>query len=179
MQTRRPRNKTVYTSKIFKVGVKRISLHGHTLDYNTVLVGKVAVIVPILDDGRILIEHNYRDTVDRWVYELPAGHVEKGESPVRCAERELAEETGYKPKHMKLLFKALASPGMSDEEMYIFLATGLVKGRQNREPFERIRLRPMTIGKILDMVRKGEEVDLKTIAGVLFYKELLKKDGKL
>jgi ADP-ribose pyrophosphatase len=165
----RPRNKIVYAGKVFKVGVKKLTLSGHTLDYGTVLAGKVAAVLPILEDGRLLLEYNYRDTVNRWVYEIPAGHIDKGESPRHAAARELEEETGYKAKRVRFLFRSLASPGMSDEEMYLFLATDLVKGRQKREIFERIRLKPMTLEKALGLIRK-HEADVKTISAILFYK---------
>ena len=179
MYTKKPHNKIVYEGKLFKVGVKRLTASGHTAYYSTILAGKSAVVVPILGDGRVLLEYNYRPTVNKWVYELPAGHVEKGELPKHCAVRELEEETGYRARSMKFLFRALASPGISDEEMYVFLATYLIKGRHNREPLERIRLRPMGLETVLEKVRKREEVDMKTIAGITFYKELLAKKGKL
>ena len=145
------------------------------MEYGTVLTGQVAAIVPVLDDGRILLEYNYRNTVNKWVYELPAGHVDKGESPKACAARELEEETGFKASRLTLLFKGFASPGITDEEMNIFLGTGLTKGTANREPSERIRLRPMPFSKALDLVKENKGADIKTALGILIYKNYLEE----
>ncbi len=170
------KNRIVYSGKVFKVGVRSLRFPGgNVLEYGTVLTGKVAAIIPVLDDGRILLEYNYRNTVNKWVYELPAGHVDKGESPKACAARELEEETGYKASRLMLLFKGFASPGITDEEMHLFFGTGLTKGTMNREPSERIRLRPMPLSKVLDLVKENRGVDIKTALGILIYKNYLEE----
>ncbi len=170
-----PRNRIVYKCKVFKVGVKRLAFPEGKLDYSTIIVGDTAAVVPILDDGRILLESIYRNTIDKWLYELPAGHVDKGESPQTCAARELAEETGYTARSVKPLFAAPTSSGISNEILHVFVATGLTKGKANREISEQIRLRPMTLSKALKIAKSNKGMDMKTIAGLLFYSKYIAK----
>lgn len=163
------RNRIVYTGRVFKVGVKKLRFSGKIVDYSTVFVGEVVGVVPVLDDGRIVLERIYRDTINKWLYELPAGHVEKGESPKRAGIRELAEETGYRAKKARLLFRGSVSPGMTDEVINIFVATGLKRGRPDKEASERINVKIMTLSKALQLARSSKGMDLKTVAGILFY----------
>ncbi|MEM3839435.1 MAG: NUDIX hydrolase [Candidatus Micrarchaeaceae archaeon] len=160
------KSRIIFKGKAFMVGSKQLHMHNEKLDYATVLVGKSAAIIPVTDDGKILLERNYRQTVNKWIYEIPAGHVEKGEPPIQCAARELEEETGYRASNISLLYKGLTSPGISDEEIYIFVGKGLKPGRMNREPFEKIKLLQVTIGEAMKLIEKSKS-DLKTYAAIM------------
>jgi ADP-ribose pyrophosphatase len=128
------------------------------------------VIVPVLDDGQIVLIRNERPSVGRALWELPAGTLEQGEDPSACAARELEEETGYRAARVERLTAFFACPGTSTERMHAFVATGLSLVGQKLEPTEQIRPEPRALERVVEMVRDGEIEDAKTIAAVLFYR---------
>jgi len=126
-------------------------------------------LLPILDDGRICLIENYRAAVGRSLVELPAGTLEPGEDPAVAAARELAEETGYRARRIDLLAAFYTSPGILDERMYLYAATGLTPGPAALEPGEEIRPLPTTRHEALEMARDGRIQDAKTLVGLLYY----------
>jgi ADP-ribose pyrophosphatase len=130
--------------------------------------GAVAIL-PILDDGRVCLIENYRVAAQRGLYELPAGTLEPGEDPRTAAERELAEETGYRAQNIELLAQFYTSPGVLSERMYLYLATGLNAGSPAREAGEDIRNCLVTWPDALQMARDGRIEDAKTLVGLLHY----------
>ncbi|MGH9918440.1 MAG: NUDIX domain-containing protein [Nitrososphaerales archaeon] len=104
--------------------------------------GSVAV-VPLLDDGGLVLIRQFRLAAGSVIWEIPAGHIERGEEPEACARRELEEETGYRAGKMESLFEAYLSPGSSTELMRFFLATHLKKGEQRTEEDEMISVEPL------------------------------------
>ncbi|MHC4982242.1 MAG: NUDIX hydrolase [Planctomycetota bacterium] len=128
-----------------------------------------AVVLPVLNDGRIVIIRNYRFAVDEHLYELPAGMLNKREDPLACAARELAEETGYAAANIEKLGEFYTGPGTTDELMHAYLATGLTDGRQNLEKYEQITVEVFTEDKIREMVASGDIHDGKTIATLGLY----------
>lgn len=130
--------------------------------------GAVA-IVPVLDDGRICLIENYRTAVHQTLLELPAGTREPGEQPIETARRELAEETGYRADALRPMTEFFMSPGILDERMYLFVATGLRPGKVDLQGGEQITSRLTTWDEAIDMIRNGRIQDAKTIAGLLYY----------
>lgn len=130
--------------------------------------GAVAV-VPLLEGGeqRVVLIRNWRISVEKWLYEIPAGTLEKGERPEKCAARELEEETGYRAATLELLCRFYTSPGLSDELMWVYAATGLVEVGQRLEENELVTVHPVAADKALAMMDSGELVDSKSIAGLL------------
>jgi len=128
-----------------------------------------AVILPVLDDGSIVLIRNYRFAVDEHLYELPAGMLEPGEAPRTCAERELTEETGYAAARIEKLTEFYTGPGTTDEMMYAYLATGLTPGRQDLEVYERIAVETHSNDEVRRMVADGTIHDAKTIAALGVY----------
>jgi ADP-ribose pyrophosphatase len=127
------------------------------------------VILPILDDGRICLVKNYRVAVDETLIELPAGTLEAGEEPATTAQRELAEETGYRLGRIEHLADFYMSPGILDEKMYLFLATSLQAGNMALEPGEEIQTMLATRQEAIEMVRDGRIHDSKTMLGLLYH----------
>lgn len=125
------------------------------------------VILPVLDDGRLVLIRNIRPSVDRALFELPAGTLE-AEPPEACASRELIEETGYRAATLAPLGRFYTSPGMSDELMWAFIATGLVHVGQDLEADERITVVEMPPAVVLGMMDAGELVDAKSMLTVLW-----------
>ena len=130
--------------------------------------GAVAIL-PLDEQGRVCLIENYRVAAGRALYELPAGTLEPGEPPEEAARRELAEETGYRAEQLDLLTQFFTSPGVLDERMYLYLATGLRRGQPSREAGEDIHNRLVSWPEAIDMVRQGRIEDAKTLVGLLYY----------
>jgi ADP-ribose pyrophosphatase len=125
-------------------------------------------IIPLLDDGRICFVENYRAAVQERLVELPAGTLEPSEDPIHTALRELVEETGYRAAHLEHLTTLSMSPGILDETMYVYAATGLVPGEMALEAGEDIRVTRLTWDEALAMVRDGRIRDAKSVAALLY-----------
>lgn len=130
--------------------------------------GAVA-IVPILDDGRILLVKQYRYTTGKELLEIPAGTLEKGEAPDNCARRELKEETGYTAGSMKKILAMYMAPGYSNEVIHLYFATALKASESHAEEDEDIFLEVYSADELIDGIEKNIIEDAKTIAGVLIY----------
>lgn len=125
------------------------------------------VVVPVLDDGRLILIRNHRAAVNQWLIELPAGTLGPGEDPTRCAGRELIEETGYEAGELKPLGQFYTSPGLSDELMRVVGARGLRNVGQKLEEDECIEVMPTAISTALELIAKGHLIDGKTIAALM------------
>ena len=126
-------------------------------------------IVPVLDDGRVVLVRNARIAVDARLWELPAGKLEPNESPVDTARRELSEETGYTCAHLVPLGTFFTSPGFCDEVMHCFLAEGLHAGDAHPEPGEDLIVEVVEPDRLWSMVDDGTLIDGKTMAALLLW----------
>ncbi len=133
------------------------------------------VILPVLEDGSVVLIRNVRIAADEELIELPAGTLEAGENPLVSAHRELAEETGYRAGSMELLTQFFSSPGILTERMYLYLATGLEEGSPELEQGEEIRPLPVAWEEAIAMARDGRIHDAKTLVGLLYYGSFRKK----
>lgn len=159
-----------------RVSLRRLRVRsgGANFDADKVSFGSSVVVLPVLDDGRVLLIRQWRAAVGGWVIEAPAGRVEQGESPEQAAARELEEETGYRASRLEPLYSAYVSPGYSDEVQFAFIAYGLTPTRQSLEEDEIIRLAPMKPEEYLAQA-SGDRLDLKTVALVALYLRLRDK----
>lgn len=128
-------------------------------------------ILPMVDDEHVCLIRNYRVSVDDTLIELPAGTREPHEPPEQTAHRELIEETGYEAARLEPLHEFYLSPGILDERMHLFLATGLREVGANREVGEEIENLVVPWSEALEMVRQGMIQDAKTIVGILSYQQ--------
>lgn len=126
------------------------------------------VIVPLLDDGRVCLIRQYRHSVKETLIELPAGTLEPPEPPLACAQRELIEETGFRATHIEQVHEFFLSPGILDEKMHLFLASGLTAGDPNREAGEEIANALVPLEEAVAMIFRGGIRDAKTIVGLLW-----------
>jgi ADP-ribose pyrophosphatase len=131
------------------------------------------VILPLLDDGRVCFVRNFRVAVGQTLIELPAGTLEPDEPPIETARRELAEETGYRAGRIEHLLSFCMSPGILDERMHLFLATELQPGPTALEAGEDIQQLVLGWEESLEMARRGEINDAKTLVGLLYYQMFL------
>ncbi len=153
--------------EVYKVGVRMPD--GNVVDRDFFHYSGAAVILPILDDERIVLIRNYRFAVEEHLWELPAGMLEDNEDPACCAARELIEETGYTAGKVEKLGQFYPGPGTNDEQMHSFLATDLTDGEQNLEIYEQITVEVFTEQKVREMICDGTIHDGKTIATLSLY----------
>jgi ADP-ribose pyrophosphatase len=166
-------SKTIFHGKVFDIKVDEIEYNGtgNKASRQVAVHPGGAVIVPVKNDGKILLITQYRYPLNKTIFELPAGKLEKNEDPQVCATRELTEETGYKSNKVSKLGKICTTPGFCDEILHIFLAEELIPGDHAREEGEEgIEMFEFTLDEIDEKIRKGEIVDAKTICGITFYK---------
>ena len=126
------------------------------------------VLVPLVDGDRVCLIRNFRVSVNQTLIELPAGTLEPNEPPEETARRELIEETGYRAAKIELLHAFFLSPGILDEKMHLYLATGLTEGAAAREDEEEIENLVVPWDDAIDMVFRGEIKDAKSIVGLLW-----------
>ena len=129
-----------------------------------------AVMMAVDTRKRILLVRQYRVPARAYLWELPAGKLDAGETPLQAARRELIEETGYRAKHWKKLVTFYPSPGFVAEKMTIFLATGLTAGQATPMDDERIETRWFTSKEIERTILSGKIVDGKTMLGYLTWR---------
>ena len=129
-----------------------------------------AVMMAVDDRKQILLVRQYRLPARQYLWELPAGRLDEGETPLKAAKRELEEETGYKARTWKKLVEFYPSPGFVAEKMIIFLATDLIAGEAKPMEDERIETRWFTSKEIEDRICAGKVVDAKTMIGYFNWK---------
>ena len=137
-------------AKVHKVGLRMDD--GRVVQRDYIRYPGAAVVLPVLDDGSIVLIRNYRFAVDERLYELPAGVLEEGEDPAQCAERELAEETGYTAGRIEKLGRFYSTPGTTDEFLEAYLACDLTDGTQDLERYERITVEVLPESEVRRMV---------------------------
>ncbi|MBV9072705.1 MAG: NUDIX hydrolase, partial [Acidobacteria bacterium] len=133
--------KVVYRGRVYAVVVDRVREPKGVTALREVIRHHGSVVILAVDDStsppRVLLERQYRYAADKYLWELPAGHVDPGESPAKAARRELLEETGLTAKVWRKALHFYVSPGILDETMEVFLATGLTPGKAQPEDDER------------------------------------------
>jgi ADP-ribose pyrophosphatase len=137
--------------------------------------GGSAVMMPVDAKNRILLVRQYRLPAKQYLWELPAGRLDPGETPLKAAKRELIEETGYRAKNWQKLAVFYASPGFLAEKMTIYLATQLTAGERKLMDDERISARWFTADELDKDIEAGKILDAKTQIGFLKWKRYVKK----
>jgi ADP-ribose pyrophosphatase len=158
-------SRSPFTGRIFAIDVDRVVMpHGREIDIEVVRHAASAVLVPMPDAAHVVLIRQYRYPVDRWLWELPAGTLDPGESPEDAARRECHEEIGLVPTHVTRLGSFFPTPGYCDEEMIFFKLTGLREPDHQAEPDpdEQIEPKVVTLEEARAMVQRGEIVDMKT-----------------
>lgn len=136
-----------------------------------------AAVIPVMEDGRILLVHQYRNAIDRYTWEIPAGgrnFLEDGtlESYLSCAHRELEEETGYKTEicNMEFLVSLKMAIAYCEEQIDVYIADHLTPSRQNLDEDEFINVKAFTLEEIVQNIYEGTMQDSKTISAIMAYK---------
>jgi ADP-ribose pyrophosphatase len=162
----------VSRTPIFRVTLDRaIDPDGFEIKRAIVQHGGSAVMMPVDERGRILLVRQYRLPARQYLWELPAGRMDEGETPLQAAKRELTEETGLRAKKWKKIAEFYPSPGFLAEKMTIFLATELTAGASKPMEDERIETRWFTPRELKSWIRSGKIRDAKTMIGLCRYRE--------
>ena len=159
--------RSVFKGKLLKVFVKKVRLpNGYTATFEMITHPGAALIVPILNKDKIIMLRQLRPVIKSYIYELPAGTLDKGESPKDCAKREIIEETGYSAGKLTYLGVIHPVPGYSTEKITIFRADGLRKCARLAEKDEIIETKVFTRSQIKRLFKKGRITDAKTISAL-------------
>jgi len=164
-------SREVYSSRIFRVTEERaVAPDGFEIRRSIVQHPGAAVMMAVDARKRLLLVRQYRLPARQFLWELPAGRIDEGETPLQTARRELKEETGYRARRWKKLISFYPTPGYVAEKMTLFVATDLTAGEATPMGDERIECRWFTSKELEEWIRKGRIVDGKTIAGYLAWK---------
>jgi ADP-ribose pyrophosphatase len=164
----------IHKGKIIELDSDRIRYpDGSEAEVDIVRHPGASAIVPFLsdpegEDPQILLLRQYRYAADGYLYEIPAGRLDPGETPADCAARELKEETGCMAKQMEPLITMVTTPGFTDERIHLFMATDLTHGESAREADEFADVIVMRLSEALELIQRGEIVDGKTALGILY-----------
>ncbi|MHC1728140.1 MAG: NUDIX hydrolase [Syntrophobacteraceae bacterium] len=154
----------IYRGRAWSFAVEDVTLpNGNRSDYAVVRHPGSTGIVPLLDDGTVLMTLQYRHVIGRYILEIPSGTMEEGESPLRCAERELEEETGYRAKELVEIAAVHIMPAYSDELIHLYLARGLTPASQALDPDEIIQVMNHPLEELLRFIEEGKITDGLTI----------------
>ena len=159
----------VFTGKVFSVDRDVVRLpHGREATQDVVRHSKSVVLIPIPEPGKIVLIRQYRYAVNAWMWELPAGSVDEGETPEQAAARECHEEIGKVPSTVVRLAALYPTPGYCDEEMLFFRLSGLEEPTEEAavDEDESIDVKVVALRDAREMVRRGEIVDMKTIVAL-------------
>jgi ADP-ribose pyrophosphatase len=174
MKEKKLGSRTVFQGRIFDVLVDDVQLpSGRQTTREIVRHAGAVGLVPVLDDGRIVLEEQYRHPAGEILVEIPAGRLEERETPDQTARRELLEETGYLADEIKRMTVFYTTPGYTSEKLHLYVARGLKKAETKPDFDENITLREVAIDEALRLIGRGEIKDGKTIAGLLYYRTFL------
>ena len=160
-------SKPIYAGRVVSLNLETVTLpNGATVELEVIHHPGAAAVVPVREDGAVLLIHQYRHAVGGYIYELPAGKLDPGEDPKDCAARELEEEIGLRASLLEHLVTFYTTPGFTDEVIYVYLASGLTPGRQKLDTDEVLEVVAFPLEDALAKIRDGTIRDGKTIVGL-------------
>lgn len=159
--------KNIYHGKVITLNIDTVTLpNGLTVDLEMVRHPGAAAVVPLKEDGTVILIKQFRHAAGGFIYEIPAGKLHPGEDPKACAARELEEEIGYRAGSLELLSSIFTAPGFTDEVIHIYKATAMTKGRQHLDRDEVLEVVEMPLQEAMAMIRVGTIRDAKTMVGL-------------
>lgn len=159
----------IYNGRLLKLHVDTVKLpNGRETTREIVEHPGAVAIIPILDNGKLLVVKQYRTAAHKCLIEIPAGTLEPDEASVSCAKRELIEETGYVARRIKKLFSCYLAPGYSTEKIHFFLASQLVPTKPKQAQDESITIHTMGLHEALRAIKRGRIQDAKTISALYY-----------
>lgn len=164
----------VYSGRVLNLDVDKIRFpDGSVGELEIIRHSGASAVIPFAsdpagEDPQVLLIRQYRYAAERVIYEIPAGRLDPGETPLACAIRELREETGCTATRVEPLITIYTTPGFTDEQIHLFMATGLTMGATDREADEFIEVVTVALSEVLLMIERGEIVDSKTLVAILY-----------
>lgn len=166
----------IFSGKIVRLRVDRVQMPGGKLAIREVVEHPGGVgIVAITDKDEIILVKQFRKPLEKAIYEVPAGKIDKGEGHRECGLRELSEETGYTAENFEYLGYMYPSPGFTDEVTHLYVATGLTSGETHPDADEYLDIEYIPVDKVMEMIMNNEINDAKTIFGIFKALEYLKR----
>ena len=167
---------TVFKGRLVELCVQRVRLpNGRTTEVEVVHHPGAAAMVPVDDDGQVVLVRQYRPSVGGWVLEVPAGKLDAGEPPGECAARELEEEVGLSARRLDGLGAIWTTPGFTDERIWLYLARELEPAEQRLGEHEVLTIERMPFRKALALAASGEIDDAKTVCALYRAHEKMKE----
>ena len=164
----------VFDGHLLQVHADQVSLPDGKLALREYITHPGAVvIIPLLDNGELVLERQHRYPLHRDFYELPAGKIDPGEDPLLCAQRELLEETGYTAASWRYLATLHPCIGYSDEKLVYYLAEGLVFQSASLDDGEHLEVFTLTLAEALEWIKTGKITDNKTVSGLFWAEKVL------
>jgi ADP-ribose pyrophosphatase len=159
----------IYQGKVIQFSLESYHIDGKKKTFERIHHPGAVVIIPINQDGRLLLVQQWRRAINRITTELPAGTLEKDEIPFACAERELQEEIGYRAQQMTPLNGFFCAPGFCDEYLHLFLGENLVYSPLPADEDEGIDVISLSLDEAISWIEQEKIIDAKSIAGILRY----------
>lgn len=170
-EIRRINRELVYKGHIIDMYKDTVEIpNGNVAEWDFIGHKGAAAVIPVTNDGKILMVRQYRNALDRYTVEIPAGGLENKDEPmINCAARELEEETGYKSDNLEFLLSLRTTVAFCNEKIEVFLARDLKKTKQHLDEDEYIDVVSYDVEELVDMIYAGKIEDSKTVAAVLAY----------
>ena len=162
------KKRRIYNGKIVQLYEYSLTVEGRKVRREIIKHPGAAAILAFDEKDKIILIRQHRFPLG-YILEIPAGTLEKGETPKRCALREIQEETGYKAKRMTHLITYHPSVGYNTEAIHCFVASGLTQVKRKLDTDEFITVKKMELSKLLKMIKMGKVIDSKTICAVMVY----------
>jgi ADP-ribose pyrophosphatase len=170
MKFRVEAEKELFQGRIIRLVERKLRLpNGRRTTYHIVEHPGAVAIVPVHANGDVVLLKQFRPTIGKEIYEIPAGTMEKGEAPLATAKREIIEETGFKAKRWEKIADFYTAPGFCDERMHVYLARDLTPAQADGDVDEILRPVRMSIDAALKLIKTRRIRDAKSIAGLLIY----------
>ena len=159
-----------YEGAILKIYEDTVMANGHEAHWDFIHHDGAAAVLPVADDGKILMVRQYRNALDRQTLEIPAGKLDEPDEPkIECAYRELEEETGYRTEKLEHLMSLNTTVAFCDEAIDIFVARNLIPSHQHLDEDEVIEVEPWDLEDLLELIYTGKMTDAKTVAAISAY----------
>lgn len=170
-EIKRLKRELKFKGKIIDFYQDTMEINGdHTVIWDFIKHKGAAAVVPVTEDGKILMVRQYRNALDRYTLEIPAGALDDENEPgLDCASRELEEETGYRSENMEWLITLRTTVAFCNERIEVYVAKNLIESRQHLDEDEFIDLQSYTIDELKEKIFTGEIEDAKTVASLMAY----------
>lgn len=159
-----------YQGTILKIYEDTVIANGHKAYWDFIHHDGAAAVLPVTEDGKILMVRQYRNALDRETLEIPAGKLDAPDEPkITCAYRELEEETGYRSENLEYLISINTTVAFCDEAIDIFVARNLIPSHQHLDEDEVIDVEPWELEDLMKLIYEGKMTDGKTVAAICAY----------